>query len=129
MSTEPLRLRVSRALAWASLLGMVALFSAVNVVDPEGAALRWLIQCAPLLIFLPGLLHRSHRAYSYLCFVVLLYFIAAVTGVMGPAGDWSDAVLLVLSVVLFVAATLTSRWLQRTPPPGTAPTTTIERTQ
>jgi len=112
-ASDPRPLRIALALTWLSLLGLVMLFSIVNIVRADGALWRWLIQCLPLLIFVPALLARAHRAYSGLCFVILLYFIVAVVGVMGPRANWADGVLLVLSVVLFTTATFASRWLQR----------------
>ncbi|MEX1032373.1 MAG: DUF2069 domain-containing protein [Cellvibrionaceae bacterium] len=108
-------------MTWLSLGGLVALFSWLNLTQPDGSLLRWLVQCIPLLIFVPGLLRQSHRSYSWLCFVVLLYFIPATTQVVmslgyrnaeAPIGHWSDSVMLFLVVIAFFAATFSSRWLQ-----------------
>lgn len=72
---------------------------------------------APLLLFVPGMYRRDHRSFSYLCFVALLYFVVIVTNLFEPDRSWLDAIALVAVVMLFVAAMLCSRWLQRQPPP------------
>jgi uncharacterized membrane protein len=118
---KPSRLVWSQRLTWLSLGAVVLLFTWLNLSRDEGSILRWLVQCIPLLMFVPGLLRDSHRSYSWLCFVVLIYLIPAITQVVmslgfrnaeQPPGHWSDAVVLVLVIVLFFAATLSSRWLQ-----------------
>lgn len=113
MLAKPLSLRVSLVLTWLGVVGLIVVFAVENLTEDRGAWLRWFIQCLPLLIFLPALLMQSHRGLSGLCFVVLMYFIAGVTGTMGPSASWSDWLLLVLSIILFFTATFSSRWLQR----------------
>lgn len=79
-------------------------------------AIHWLfllIQCVPLLVFVPGIRANYHRTYSWLCFVVLFYFIVGVTNVMSPLADSFGWIQLVASVCLFIAAMMTSRWLQQ----------------
>lgn len=81
---------------------------------PQGPIyVLWLVQLFPLLIFLPAMLRDNPRAYIGLCFVLLLYFIKAVEGMFSPARAWIDFWLLCGSVVLFISAMMTSRWLQR----------------
>lgn len=120
-SLKGVRLIWGERLTLMSLSGLVLLFSWLNLTGEHGSILRWLVQCVPLLIFIPGLLHDSHRSYSWLCFVALIYLIPAITQVVmilgyrnaeQPSGHWSDVLMLLLVVVLFFAATLTSRWLQ-----------------
>jgi uncharacterized membrane protein len=118
---KPIRLLWGERLTGLSLGGLVLLFTWLNLTGEQGSILRWLVQCVPLLIFIPGLLHNSHRSYSWLCFVALIYMIPAITQVVmalgyrdaeQPPDHWSDIVMLLLVVTLFFAATLTSRWLQ-----------------
>lgn len=71
-----------------------------------------LLQWLPLLLFVPGMWTRQHRSYSWLCFVVLFYFIVAVTNVMSPLASLHGWIMLIASVVLFNAAMLASRWMQ-----------------
>lgn len=106
------KLCVGRALVLASYTGLLLLFSSWNIIDPQGGIKLWLVQCLPLLIFVPGLWQDRQRTYSWLCFVILLYFTWSVTNVMSPLGFWRDWLVLGLSVTLFVAAMMTSRWLQ-----------------
>ncbi len=111
------KVQVSRYLSLSSFAGLLLLFAIYNLTAPQGSLKLWLIQSLPLAIFIPGLLqpqsrYRSWRTYSWLCFVVLLYFTHAVTNVMSPLASWSDTVQLLLSITLFIGAMLTSRWLQ-----------------
>lgn len=96
-------------------LGLLVLgFCAWQITGPQGPRyLLWFIQLLPLAIFVPGLLRDNPRAYIGLCFVLLLYFIKAVEGLFSPLRAWIDLWLLICSVVLFISAMLTSRWLQR----------------
>lgn len=121
VDTQPARLIWSRRITWLSLAGLLVLFTWLNLTESNGSLVRWLVQCVPLLIFVPGLLRESHRSYSWLCFVVLLYFIPSVTQfVMSlgyrnaeqPMGHWSDPVVVLLTITLFFSAALTSRWIQ-----------------
>ena len=70
------------------------------------------MQTVPLLLILPGLIKNRHRSYSWLCFVILIYFTAYVVEVMSPLFVWTDALALALSVVIFTTSMLASRWLQ-----------------
>ncbi len=106
------KLCVGRALVLASYTGLLLLFSSWNIINPEGGIKLWLVQGIPLLIFVPGLRQDRHRTYSWLCFVILIYFTWSVTNVMSPLGFWRDWLVLALSVILFVFAMMTSRWLQ-----------------
>jgi len=73
----------------------------------------WLIQCAPLLIFLPGLWRGVVSTYAWLGFVVLVYFAGAVTRLFLPHWRALDTINLILTVVLFVFALLFIRWRAR----------------
>ena len=70
----------------------------------------WLIQTAPLLIFLPGL-HRSRmRSYAWLSFVVLMYFIHGVLAAFTPGKlivglfETAFCCLLFVALILFIRA-------------------------
>ncbi len=47
--------------------------------SPGVALLFWLVRLAPLAIFLPGLHRHSPRTAAWLSFVILMYFVHAVT--------------------------------------------------
>ncbi|MDQ2075266.1 DUF2069 domain-containing protein [Marinimicrobium sp. ABcell2] len=106
------KLSVARALALTSYVALLLLFTSTNIIRPEGGLTLWLLQCVPLLIFARGLMQQRHRTYSWLCFVILIYFTWSVTNVMSPLSFWRDWLVVILSVVLFVSAMLASRWLQ-----------------
>lgn len=65
-----------------------------------------------LFIFIPGFVHKKYRTYSWLCFAILPYFIWIIPYVMGR-GNWSDWVTALLTVVIFIASMMTSRWMQQ----------------
>jgi len=83
------------------------------VGDVRTNSMIWLIQCAPLLIFLPGLRRASLRTHAWLCFVVLVYFAAAVMRLFLPQWHALDTINLILTVVLFIFALLFIRWRAR----------------
>jgi len=70
-----------------------------------------LVAILPLAIFIPGLRKPHHRTYSWLCFVLLMYFLFLVPLLMSY---WSLIywALTILVSILFIAAMMTSRWLQ-----------------
>lgn len=83
-----------------------------NLISPDGSITLLLFQSLPLLIILPGLYRNQHRAYSWLCFIMLIYFIAYVAEVGSPLREWTDYLGLTLSILLFISAMFTSRQLQ-----------------
>lgn len=92
---------------------LIACFCLWQLTRPDGPSVFfWLVQTLPLLIFLPGLLARHYRTYSWMCFVLLMYFVKGVDGVISPSVAWIDYVVLSASVVLFIAAMFTSRYRQ-----------------
>ncbi|GAB2191074.1 hypothetical protein MAH1_26820 [Sessilibacter sp. MAH1] len=93
-------------------IGMFVLFAVAQLV--YGFASIIIIQTLPLIIFIPGLIHKKHyKTYSWLCFVVLLYFTAYVTEVGSPLMRWTDITGLLLTIGLFISAMMTSRYVQR----------------
>ncbi|UTA46699.1 DUF2069 domain-containing protein [Simiduia sp. 21SJ11W-1] len=96
----------------AGAMALLVLNALAQQFAPEARLSTLIIQLVPLLIFVPGMLAKHYRTYSWLCFVVLFYFIVGVTNVMSPLADVYGWVTLLASVVLFNAAMMTSRWLQ-----------------
>lgn len=93
-------------------IGMFVLFAAAQLI--YGFTSIIIIQVLPLVIFIPGLIHKKHyKTYSWLCFVVLLYFTAYVTEIGSPLMRWTDIAGLLLSIGLFVSAMMASRFMQR----------------
>ena len=74
---------------------------------------RSIVVLLPLLIFLPGLWRGGVRTHVWLCFVVLIYFAAAVTQLFLPQSTALDTIRLLLTVAIFVFALLFIRWRAR----------------
>ncbi|WP_075185821.1 DUF2069 domain-containing protein [Teredinibacter haidensis] len=77
---------------------------------------NWVVlsaQSLPLLVLLPGLWQKYYRSYSWLCFVILMYFVKGIDGVFMSTANWSDALFVALTVTTFISAMLAARWLQR----------------
>lgn|GEM_PF-244774 len=106
------KLRLARATCHGSYIALLLLFVVYNLTAETGSIKLWLVQSLPLAIFIPGMVQQRYRTYSWMCFVILIYFTHAVGNVMSPLIHWSDIVQLVLSITLFIGAMMTSRWLQ-----------------
>jgi uncharacterized membrane protein len=105
------KLRAGRFLVRACYVSLLALFTLLNLINENGKIALWLLQIIPLLIFVPALLRETHRTYSWLCFVALMYF-AAIIPLLMSRWLWSDWLITLLVSVMFIAAMMTSRWLQ-----------------
>lgn len=105
------KLRLGRRLTLGCYAGLLVLFTLLNLVRESGSFKFWLMQCIPLLVFIPALRNETHRSYSWLCFVALMYFVAIIPLLMGRWW-WSDWLITLLVTVLFIASMMTSRWLQ-----------------
>lgn len=93
---------------------LLALFLVWNIFRSQG--INWVvlaIQCVPLLALLPNLLSRYYRSYSWLCFVIMLYFIVAVMGAFSSAANILDYTFVALCVVIFITSMMCSRYAQR----------------
>lgn len=106
------KLVIARTLVLGSYAGLLLLFTLLALITPDQSWKLWLVQTLPLLIFVPGLWRGYHRTYSWICFVVLIYFTWSVTNLISPLAYWRDAVVVVLSVTLFISAMMASRWRQ-----------------
>jgi uncharacterized membrane protein len=90
---------------------LLVLFTYINLMRPETDFRNWCVAIFPLLIFIPGLVKNTHRTYSWLCFIILMYFLIYIPLAM-TRGDWTDWVIVAIVSVFFIAAMMTSRWLQ-----------------
>ncbi len=96
---------------YAALLGLILLW---NTQRDDGFKIGiFLFQALPLLAFLPGMLKGAYRTYSWLCFILLFYFIFAVQSVFSTIRSGSDFVFLGLIVLVFITSMMMSRWQQR----------------
>ncbi|WP_245929191.1 DUF2069 domain-containing protein [Agarilytica rhodophyticola] len=93
---------------------LVALILYWNITRESGFKIGIMVfQTLPLLALLPGMLQKAYRSYSWLCFLLLFYFIFAVQLVFSSIRQTSDYIFLILIIFLFVSSMMTSRWLQR----------------
>lgn len=112
ISTLQYKARIGHRLTLVFYIMLLTLFSVHQWLRPEGISLlQWTVQCLPLLLFWFGLRVQRRRTYLWLCFVILLYFIKGVEGVMGLSPDLFDSVLLIASTSLFMTSMMTARWL------------------
>jgi len=108
-----LKLTLARRLVLGSYIGLLALFVLTALVREEVGPALLLVQSLPLLILAPGLWKGRHRTYSWLCFVILLYFTWSVANLMSPLAYWRDGLVVALTVTLFISAMFASRWRQQ----------------
>lgn len=73
----------------------------------------FLTQIIPLAVFLPGIIQNHYRTYSWICFLLLFYFIKGVEGVFISTNSLSDGVFLAFISMAFVTSMMASRWAQR----------------
>ncbi|GLS25460.1 DUF2069 domain-containing protein [Marinibactrum halimedae] len=98
------------AITVSAYAGLILMFLGLQFSDFDAKKLA--MQTVPLFIFIPGMIKRTHRTFSWMCFVILIYFTAFVVEVGSPMFVWTDALGLTLSIVLFISAMMTSRWIQ-----------------
>lgn len=70
----------------------------------------WLFKVLPLLLFIPGLIKRAHKAAAWLSYVSMLYFILAVLLAFTPGASIWGWGLVLASLILFISSMLFTRW-------------------
>ncbi len=107
------KLEISIVVSYSFFALLVVLLTIANLSNSSGPSFKiWLIQVTPLLLILPGMIMRYYRSYSWLCFVLLGYFIIAVEHSFMSTASIFDHIYLTITVVLFISAMFTSRWMQ-----------------
>lgn len=110
----PTKLKLASAITWLLYVALILAYTVWQFTRPTGPSYFFLaVQLFPLLLVLPGLKAHSPRGHIWLCFLLLLYFVKGVDGVISPSRAWIDYFVLTVSVVLFISSMLTSRWLQQ----------------
>ncbi|UHQ55033.1 MULTISPECIES: DUF2069 domain-containing protein [Microbulbifer] len=104
------KLKMGQRLNWACYIGLLVLFAVWNLFLEGGSLALWILQTAPLLLVLPGMLKQRYRSYLWLCLILLVYICASIVDVMMAGRGWQDGALLALSLTLFFSAMMTSRW-------------------
>ncbi len=95
------------------LLALAANRWQLQLSDWRASVFVWVMQTLPLLLFARGMLRGIVRSYAWLCFLLLIYFAAAVTRQFLPQRSALDTILLVLIIALFTFALLFIRWRAR----------------
>lgn len=104
---------LARRMSIGLLLGLVIFLAISHIVRGQDVIFRVLVSCLPLLGFLPGLIKAQFRAGSWLCFVLLMYFVGFTTQLWIPGNTLGESIALVFTVTLFVSAMMYARWQQR----------------
>jgi uncharacterized membrane protein len=112
------KLGLFKKITLASVIALMLLLSYNTLVSPpigkQPNTTIWIIQLLPLAILVPGLIRGGHRSYALLCFVVMIYFMAAVINAFTPGYTWPPYVEIALVCVIFVASLLYARYVRRT---------------
>ena len=109
------KLLISRGFSLALYAALILAYCIWQILFRPGGPsyFFWLIQLLPLLLVLPGIKANYPRSYIWLCFLLLMYFVKGVDGVISPSRAWIDYFVVGISILLFISAMLTSRWLQQ----------------
>lgn len=105
------KLRLGQGICNLSYVALLFMLTLNYLLSDDIKLMHLLVAILPLAIFIPGLRKPHHRTYSWLCFVLLMYFLFLVPLLMSY---WSLTywILTILVSVLFITAMMTSRWLQ-----------------
>jgi len=98
------------------LLGIMLVIMLLWNVDRDDGN-TWfifIVQSLPICILLPSLIQGNRRTFSWLCFIILLYFVLAVMNAMQSLADTLDYLYLGLTVCVFISSMMASRWLRNT---------------
>jgi uncharacterized membrane protein len=106
------KLKVGLGVTHSSYATLLILMSWFNFQSPENGFALWLFKIIPLAIFIPGFIKQYYRSYSWICFAILPYFIWIIPMALGR-GSWGDWTIVALTVIIFNAAMMSSRWLQQ----------------
>lgn len=105
---------MARRVLVASYVALLAVLSVQvfgnSVLQPQTRGFLWVVSIGPLLVFLPGLLRGAWRTCIWLCFVLLVYFMASVIGLADASNAVTEWLQLMLVCVVFVTAMLYARW-------------------
>jgi uncharacterized membrane protein len=105
------KLRIGLLVCNTCYVALLVVFTLNYFINENVRLATWLVTMLPLIIFIPGLLKPKHRTYSWMCFVLLMYFLFIIPLLMS-SWHWSYWIMTILVSTLFIAAMMTSRWLQ-----------------
>ena len=102
------RLALTTTLCLFAYFALQLLFFFKTVALPMGGRApnitMWAIHALPLLMFLPGMLRGNYRSYTWLAFLILMYFLLSVEGVFAPEPSHYHSLSLVLMTVFLLSA-------------------------
>ena len=67
----------------------------------------------PLLLFIPGLMARSHKTASWLAYMIQLYFVLSVMLVFTPGSVMWGWLMVISTLTIFLSAMMFTRWQKR----------------
>lgn len=113
-ANRPTRNTIAFYVTWASYLLLILMMIITSLPSflPEGSS-PWVVggvKLFPLLIVLPGLIKDSLRAYTWLCFIILLYFTQAVVEAFLSKAAGLDLFITLLTVAIFLSAMFYIKW-------------------
>ena len=111
--TNNKKIDLSLWITYSAYLFLLAVIVLDAWADTQHFWKAWLLQTIPLILLLPGLIQKHYRSYSWLCFLMLAYFTNYVVQVYSSHSYLYGWLGLVLTVIIFISAMLSSRWLQR----------------
>lgn len=106
----PASVNLARQITLISYFGLLGLFTGKAIVNVVGgmpatvAIFLWLVGVLPLSIFIPGLRNNNLRTYAWMCFMILMYFLHAVTLAFTTGSLFYGLMYTLLCTVLFCAA-------------------------
>jgi len=100
-------------ISYATLLFVIIIDTYLSIKEPNKFWPALLLQTIPMLMLLPGIILKRYRSYSWVCFLMLTYFVSYVVQVYASSSKWIDWLGLLTTVILFVSAMYASRLLQR----------------
>jgi len=112
-----LKLKIALITSLFSYITLLLVIAINQWVQPDGTIKYWILQSVPLLIFIPGIffpkyVQRPFRTYSWMCFVILIYFIHYADKLSTDPGSIINWIAISLTLLLFNSAMMTSRWMQ-----------------
>ena len=116
MFTQDKKLNLILSLSYGAYVLLLIIITIDTLKIDNNFWVVWLLQLIPLLLLLPGILLKRHRTHSWLCFLMLAYFIGYVVQVYSSTRDPEDWLALLLTISLFITSMYASRWLQRIAP-------------
>jgi len=113
MLTTNKKLNTILLVTYISYISLLALIAYTFITNEAHSWKLWVFQSLPLLLVFSGLINMRFRAHSYLCFIILVYFLAYVVEVWATLDEITDWIGLVLTIAIFNGAMMSSRGLQR----------------